>query len=157
MSSLISNINEVQNKQKIWRDNLKKFLVDNNIIGTAAGVSIALVTKDVISSLVGDVIIPGIIFLLLKLNIRSLTEILPGNSEFHFIDFIKEFISWLFVVIITFVFIKIAFEGILGIDSKQTDNKSITSGSVINNENSSLIQPQYMTQNNTEHFSSNFL
>ena len=154
MSSIIPNVDEVQHKQKMWKDQLNKFLVDNNIVGTAAGVSIALVTKDVIQAFVGDVIIPGIIFLLLKLNIHSLTELLPGKSEFDFTDFIKEFISWIFVVVITFVFVKVAFEGLLGIDSKQTDNKSSGSGSGsgINNENSSLMSQQYMSQNNTEHF-----
>ena len=55
-------------EQKVWVEQLNRFLVDNNIVGTAAGVSIALATKDVIQSLVSDVIIPGIIFLLLKLN-----------------------------------------------------------------------------------------
>ena len=41
-----------------FKEQLKKFIVDNGIIGTAAGVSIAVVTKDVIQSLVGDIILP---------------------------------------------------------------------------------------------------
>ena len=167
MSSFESKINDIENKKKMWMSQFNKFLVDNNIVGTAAGVSIALVTKDVIQSLVGDIIIPGIIFLLLKLNIHSLTELLPGKSEFHFIDFIKEFISWLFVVIITFVFIKVAFQELLGIsDSKSSGIKSNTSKSesvcantsisTINNTDGSLIPQQYMNQNNTENFSTFF-
>ena len=37
---------------------IKKFIVDNNIVGTVAGVCIALSAKDGIQSLVGDIIIP---------------------------------------------------------------------------------------------------
>jgi large-conductance mechanosensitive channel len=122
MSLLPNNMSDLPNQKTQFVDNLKKFIADNNIVGTAAGVSIALVTKDVIQSLVGDVIIPGIIFLLLKLNIQSVTKVLPGNETFQMINFIKEFISWLFVVIITFVFVKFAFEGLLGIDD--TSNNS---------------------------------
>jgi len=154
----MSNIDDAKNKEKMWMDQLKKFLVGNNIVGTAAGVSIALVTKDVISSLVGDIIIPGIIFLLLKLNIHSLTELLPGKSEFDFTNFIKEFISWIFVVVITFVFVKVAFEGLLGINNtKLNGNKSNTDTSVneseVSNSDGSLIPKQYASPNNTEHFS----
>ena len=128
MSDWLNN-NSGMERRKMWKDQLKKFLIDNNIVGTAAGVSIALVTKDTISSLVGDVLIPGIIFLLLKLNIQSLTEILPGKSEFDFKNFIKEFISWIFVVVITFLFVKIAFEGLLGVNddsSSSTTNNNIS-------------------------------
>lgn len=104
-------------EQKVWVEQLNRFLVDNNIVGTAAGVSIALATKDVIQSLVSDVIIPGIIFLLLKLNVDSLTKFLmmPGKTKFDFINFIKQFITWIFIIIITYVFIKVAFEGLLGV------------------------------------------
>ena len=112
-----TNTKEQQDKKKIWVEQLNKFLVDNNIIGTAAGVSIALATKDVIQSLVSDVIIPAIIFLLLKLNVESLTKflIMPGKTKFDFINFIKQFITWIFIIIITYVFIKVAFEGLLGV------------------------------------------
>ena len=41
---------------------LKKFIADNSIVGTAAGVIIALATKDVITSLVSDIIIPLVIY-----------------------------------------------------------------------------------------------
>ena len=112
-----TNTTEEQKKRKVWLDQLNKFLVDNNIVGTAAGVSIALATKDVIQSLVSDVIIPAIIFLLLKLNVDSLTKILmiPGKTKFDFMNFIKQFITWIFIIIITYVFIKVAFEGLLGV------------------------------------------
>ena len=46
---------------------LQQFIIDNSIVGTTAGVCIALVTKDLIASLVGDIIIPGIILLCITL------------------------------------------------------------------------------------------
>ena len=111
------NNNLKQEKNKVWMDQLNKFLVDNDIVGTAAGVSIDLATKDLIQSLVSDIIIPGIIFLLLKLNIVSLTKFLmmPGKTKFDCINFIKQFITWIFIIIITYIFVKVAFEGLLGI------------------------------------------
>jgi len=116
-NTINGNNNLEQEKKKVWMDQLNKFLVDNNIVGTAAGVSIALATKDVIQSLVSDVIIPGIIFLLLKLNIESLTKfvMIPGKTKFDFINFIKQFITWIFIIVITYIFVKVAFEGILGV------------------------------------------
>ena len=112
-----TNTDLEKEKKKAWFDQLNKFLVDNDIVGTAAGVSIALATKDVIQSLVSDIIIPGIIFLLLKLNIVSLTKFLmmPGKTKFDFINFIKQFITWIFIIVITYLFVKVAFEGLLGI------------------------------------------
>ena len=110
----LSNSSIDVNKQ-IFIDKLKKFIIDNSVIGTTAGVCIALVTKDLIASLVGDIIIPGIIILFIHLDIKSLAKMLPGKSSFDFTNFFKQFISWIFVIIITFVFITYAFKGLLGI------------------------------------------
>lgn len=115
-----------ENKKKIFWEQLNKFIMDNNIIGTAAGVSIALITKDVIQSLVSDIIFPAIIFMLIKLNIKDLTKILPRTYKFDFKNFMKEFVSWVFIVILTFVFVKVAFEKILGIDQKNQQYKKST-------------------------------
>ena len=102
---------------------LNKFILDNVIIGSAAGVSIALVTKEAIQSLVGDIIMPLIIILLLKMNVKSLTKILPGSSEINVRNFIKLFITWVFVIVITFVFVKIAFTKILGVSVTKNEKE----------------------------------
>ena len=123
--SLLPNMNlttDLINKRAKFKDNLKKFVLENNIIGTVAGFSIALVTKDAIQSLVNDIIIPGLIFLLSKLNIESITKVLPDNENFKVMNFVKDFISWILVLIITFLFVRFAFEGLLGIDD--TSNNS---------------------------------
>jgi large-conductance mechanosensitive channel len=105
-------------------EDLKKFIADNNIIGTCAGVIIALVTKDLILAFVGDIIIPLFIFLFLKLNIKWLTAILPsGKSTFDFTDFFKQFITWLLTILVTFFIIKATFETLLGVNMDKKEEK----------------------------------
>jgi large-conductance mechanosensitive channel len=107
-------------------EELKQFIVDNSVIGTTAGVCIALVTKDLISSLVGDIIIPSIILICITLNISALTKILPGKSSFDFTNFFKQFISWFFVLIVTFIFIKVSFGYFLDTSGKKIEKKDDT-------------------------------
>ena len=105
-------------------EELKRFIADNNIIGTCAGVIIALVTKDLILAFVGDIIIPLFIYLFLKLNIKWLTAILPsGKSTFDFTDFFKQFITWLLTILVTFFIIKATFETLLGVDMDKKEEK----------------------------------
>jgi large-conductance mechanosensitive channel len=100
----------------VFREQLKKFIVDNGIIGTAAGVSIAVVTKEVIQSLAGDIILPSIYSLLVTLNITSATKLIPGKNAVDLANFIKQFISWVLVIIITFMFVRVAFQSLFGVD-----------------------------------------
>ena len=106
-------------------EQFKKFIADNGIIGTCAGVIIALVTKDLILSLVGDIIIPLFIFIFLKLNIKSLNNILPGKSSFDFTNFLKQLLSWIITMFVTFIFIKTAFESILGVPAEKKEEKKV--------------------------------
>ena len=101
---------------------LRKFVVDNNIVGTSAGVCIALATKDGIQSLVGDIIIPGTVMVLHSLHIDYLTKILPvnGKAQLNVVDFLRQLITWFLIIILSFVFVKLAFEYLLGI----TNNKN---------------------------------
>ncbi len=123
MYYIMSIVNNIQASKNEFVEQLKKFIIDNGIIGTAAGVSIALVTKDVIQSLVGDIIIPSICALLLRLNITYITSCLPGKTNFDITNFIKQSVSWVFVIIITFLFIKITFNSLLGINDTSQDTK----------------------------------
>ena len=96
-------------------EQFKKFISENNLIGTTAGVCVGVVTKDMISSFVGDILIPCVILLFVKLNLKSLTKILPVNAQLNVRNFLQQFISWLFILIITFVFMKYAFEKLVGV------------------------------------------
>jgi large-conductance mechanosensitive channel len=94
---------------------LKKFIIDNNIIGTMAGVAIALYTKDLILSFSSDIVVPLINKLLLKLNIKPLTAILPHNVKFNITIFLQNFISWFLGVLITYIFIQYTVKKLFGI------------------------------------------
>jgi len=106
---------------------IKKFIVDNNIVGTSAGVCIALATKDGIQSLVGDIIIPSIVILLHTFHIDGLAKYLPvkGSAKLNVTDFIKQFITFILIIVISFVFVKVAFGYLLGVtDTKKASDAS---------------------------------
>ena len=113
---------------------LKKFIVDNNIVGAVAGVCIALAAKDGIQSLVGDIIIPGIVMILRMLHIDILTKYLPvkGKSQFKIGDFLKQMVTFILIVIISFIFVKFAFGYLLGVSYTKP-----SSGIISNNSNNS--------------------
>ena len=73
-----------------FKNQLKDFIINNNIISLAAGVSIGLVTKDAVVSLVGDIIIPIVVILLKTLQIKGLIYLLPVKSDINVILFIKQ-------------------------------------------------------------------
>jgi len=114
----METINNFSNPTK-FKEDLKKFIVDNGVIGTAAGVSIALVTKDIIQSFVGDIILPSFYFVLASLKINKVTEMLPGKRILDFTNFMKQLISWVLVIIITYLFITITFQSLLGIGGSE--------------------------------------
>ena len=136
-------------------DQLRKFVVDNNIVGTSAGVCIALATKDGIQSLVGDIIIPGLVILLHSLHIDSLTKILPihGKAQFNIMDFIKQFITWILIIIISFVFVKFAFEYLLGISNNKND---VAKPDVTKTDDKKGISNNMNNDNMNNDFSENF-
>jgi large-conductance mechanosensitive channel len=118
----------MQSPIKSYFIELNKFLIENNIIGTIAGVCIGVATKDLIFSLVGDLIVPLIILGGLKMNIKYLNKILPGKSSIDFNNVIKTIIGWILVIIVTFTFVKISFELFLGnkiFKDKVDDKKKI--------------------------------
>jgi len=114
MENTLKTLNNFSDTNK-FKEQLKKFIVDNGVIGTAAGVSIAIVTKDVIQSFVGDIILPSFYFVLASLKVTKITEMLPGKRVIDFTNFMKQVISWILVIIITYVFITFAFESLLGV------------------------------------------
>ena len=100
-------------------ENIKKFVVDNNIVGTSAGVCIALATKDSIQSLVNDIIVPSILLLFNSFHMDSVKRYLDtsGKTKFDFANFIRNFITFILVIIISFLFVHIAFGYLLGISN----------------------------------------
>ena len=110
----------------------KKFIIDNNIVGTSAGVCVALAAKDGIQSLVSDLIIPAMIILLHNLKIDNLSKYLPkGEDKLNINNFIKSFVTFVLIIFISFIFVKFAFEYLLGIKKESTTNKNTV---IINNK-----------------------
>ncbi len=104
---------------------IKQFIINNNIVGTSAGVCVALAAKDGIQSLVSDIIIPSILLILNSLHIESLKKYLPstGAGHLNINNFIRQMITFLLVIIISFLFVKIAFGYLLGIPENKDENK----------------------------------
>jgi large-conductance mechanosensitive channel len=107
-----------------FKENLKQFIVNNGIIGTTAGVCIALVTKELIQTFISDIFIPLIIIVLTFINIKSIIKILPVTSGLNITHFITQIITWLIMILTTFLFITY-FMNTMGIDKniKKTDKK----------------------------------
>jgi large-conductance mechanosensitive channel len=96
---------------------LKQFILGNNIIGTSAGVCIALAAKDTIQSMVNNIILPLLLIGIQKLNITYLKDYLPtsGTSNLDISSFIKNMVTFILVIFVSFVFIKFAFEYLLDV------------------------------------------
>ena len=105
MTVLKSLVNNNVIKKMMVRD-LKTFIIENKILGTIAGVTIAFSSGIMIRSLVGDIILPTIYLLLSKIGISTFTPLPIVNLSV----FVKEFVSWLFVLIITFMLIDYIFK-----------------------------------------------
>jgi large-conductance mechanosensitive channel len=106
------------------KNGLKQFIIDNGIIGTMAGVAIALYTKDLILSFSGDIIIPLMNKLLLSLNIKSLTSILPHKVKFNVVLFFQNLISWFLGVLITYLFIQYTVKFLFGISGEKPETET---------------------------------
>ena len=140
----------------IDKSEFKQFINENNIVGTAAGVAVAYAGTDVIKSFVGDIVVPSIIFLFLSFNIPWISNILPGKADFNGINFVKQIINFIFTLVLTFLFIKITFEQLLGINKKKdvNTNSSVPIENTFSSPQQELQQQQQQQQQQPtkEHF-----
>jgi large-conductance mechanosensitive channel len=95
-------------EQLIDMQNFKQFLLDNNIIATTAGVLIGYSAWDFIQSLVGDLILPGLYFLIVGRFIKSdfVSSVFEPVNKLNLPKFFTRLISFTFVIIFTFLFIQ---------------------------------------------------
>lgn len=83
----------------------KDFLVNNNILTVMAAVTIAFSTGLMMRSLVGNIILPGLYQAIFKKGspwLESFSPISAGKVS----DFIKDAVSWIFVILFTFLLIE---------------------------------------------------
>jgi large-conductance mechanosensitive channel len=108
-------------------NDFKKFLNDNKVIGTVIGVIVAYSAWDLIQSLVGDIILPSIYFLIFqRINPKYTNGIFEPMNKLNIPNFIKEFLSFAMVLFVTFTVIyQIISNKLLDIanDNKNNDNK----------------------------------
>ncbi len=94
-------------------DSFKEFIKENRVIAYAAGMIIALAFKDFITSTVGDIIVPGINMILLSLKIKEVSKILPGKEKVDVLQFLKTFISFIFIMGTTFMVLNYAIKNLV--------------------------------------------
>jgi large-conductance mechanosensitive channel len=99
-------------------DQLKKFIIDNSIVGAISGIAVGLFFTNLTISLVGDVIIPAFVLFLTTLNIKYFDKVFASRKEhqFNFTNFLKQLISFMFGVMVVFFFVTAAFKYLIGID-----------------------------------------
>ena len=95
-------------QQLVDMQNFKKFLLDNNIVATTAGVLIAYSAWDFIQSFVGDLALPGIYFLFIKRFISNnfISSVFEPVNKLNLPKFISRLFSFAIVIIFTFLVIQ---------------------------------------------------
>jgi len=113
--------------QMIDMQNFKKFLLDNNIIATTAGVLIGYSAWDFIQSFVGDLILPGIYFLIIGRFVKNdfVSSIFEPVNRLNLPKFFTRLISFSVVLVITFLFIQYIIKNWLN-DNAKKDSTAIT-------------------------------
>lgn len=83
----------------------KSFLIGNNILTVAAAVTIAFSTGTMIRSLTADIVLPSVYRLFAK-NIKTLSGAFAPINKLNLDNFVKEVISWIMVIVLTFLLIE---------------------------------------------------
>lgn len=101
----------------------KDFLVNNNILTVMAAVTIAFSTGLMMRSLVGNIIVPGLYQIIFKKDSPWLESFSPISAN-KVSDFIKDAVSWIFVILFTFILIEYVIRRwLLKIPYKKPDDK----------------------------------
>lgn len=77
-------------------ESVKAFVKENNIVGFAVSMIIALTIKDLISAIIGSLLVPGLNVFLISLQIKNFSKYLPGEEKIHLLHVIKPFLTFVF-------------------------------------------------------------
>lgn len=110
-----------------FREKIKQFIVEDKILSTIASVTVAIAAGNVIKSFVNDVIFPA--FDLVFKQKGKKNKNYDPISYFHLIVFGKEFVTFMLVLVITFLFINFFISNIFNISKKDLKNATSTSSS----------------------------
>jgi large-conductance mechanosensitive channel len=86
-------------------DSFRAFIIGNNILTVMAAVTIAFSTGTMIRSLVGDIIMPSV-YVLFASKVPVLSGAFAPINTMNIDNFVKEFVSWCFVILITFLLVE---------------------------------------------------
>jgi large-conductance mechanosensitive channel len=115
------NIKEGINQVTSLRKNISEFINSQNIIGTISGVTIAISAGNTIRSFVNEIIFP-ILYYIFKTKTKT-SEFSPISYE-HLSIFGKELMTFLFVLISTFYFVKIVMAQLFDIKQAKTSSNA---------------------------------
>ena len=93
----------------LTQEEIKTFVVQNNILGYAIAMIIALTLKDFVATFIGNFIVPAINLFLVQLQIKSLTKYLPGNEAIELSPIIKSFLTFLLTFLLVFLSVTLLF------------------------------------------------
>jgi len=127
--------------------NFKSFLIDNNIIATTTGVLIAYSAWDFIQSFVGDLVLPGIYFLVIGRFISNgfVSSVFEPVNKLNIPKFITRLISFSIVIIFTFLFIQFVIKNWIN----QNNTKIPLPPTISNNDNNYITMGNSIVTGNT--------
>jgi large-conductance mechanosensitive channel len=102
-------------------EEIKTFVVKNNILGYSIAMIIALTLKDFVSTFIGNFIVPAINLLLLQLQIKSLTKFLPGNENIELSPVVKALLTFVLTFLLIFFSVTMFFSNWVGATVKTED------------------------------------
>lgn len=122
-------------QQLIDMQNFKQFLLDNNIIATTAGVLIGYSAWDFIQSFVGDLIFPGLYFLIVRQFVKNefVSSVFEPVNKLNLPKFFTRLISFTFVIIFTFLFIQYVIRNWVNAKITTTTTPTSVQGNVVVN------------------------
>ena len=107
------------------QEEVKTFVVQNNILGYAIAMIIALTLKDFVSAFIGNFIVPALNLFLVQLKIKSLTKFLPGNEMIEISPVIKSFLTFFLTFLIVFLAVTNLFSNWIVPKIKKEDMKEM--------------------------------
>jgi large-conductance mechanosensitive channel len=120
-------INEVVDTKKIYHS-FQDFLAGNSVLGTTAGIVVGLGTYTAIRSATFDIVLPALHLLFLggvkfihKPTYLALSKVFP-NTEFQWIHFIGEFMSWVVLLFATFAVVQYVMRWIVYRKERKVDS-----------------------------------
>lgn len=84
-------------------ESVKSFIKENNVVGFAVAMIIALTIKDLIEAFIGNLLVPSINVFLIGLHIKSFSKYLPGGEKINLLPVMKALVTFLFTFFVVYL------------------------------------------------------